>query len=262
MPLSLSKGVYIFDIEADALLDDCTKIHCLSIGKVLKNGELKIVSTTDYEEMAAFFSNKEITKVGHNIIRYDLPVIDKLLGITSDVEGIIDTLPLSWIIFTRLKRHGLEEWGEYFGIPKPSISDWTSLSTEEYIHRCTEDVKINYQLWLKELSYLRELYSTDEEVARFIEYSNFKSLCVREQEEVGVRFDIDNCIKVMKELEGEIQPKLSKLAALMPKVETTSLKKKPKDTHKKDGSMTKRWQDWLQFCVDFGIPEDYPDQEI
>ena len=66
--LSLTKGVYIFDIEADNLLEEATKIHCLSIGKVLKSGELKIVSTTDYEEMRNFFLNKYITKVGHNII--------------------------------------------------------------------------------------------------------------------------------------------------------------------------------------------------
>lgn len=129
-------------------------------------------------------------------------------------------------------------------------------------HRCEEDVKINYQLWLKELAYLRKLYNSDEDICRFIEYSNFKSLCVREQEEVGVRFDIDNCIKVMKELEKEIQPKIAKLEALMPKVEIVSKKKKPKDIYKKDGSMTKKWQDWLQFRVDFGIPEEYQEEEI
>jgi len=35
-------NVYVFDIEADGLLDTVTKIHVLSIGKINKKGELKL----------------------------------------------------------------------------------------------------------------------------------------------------------------------------------------------------------------------------
>ena len=86
MPLSISSNVYVFDLEADNLLEEATKIHCLSIGKVTKSGEVKIFTTTDYDEMREFFLNKEITKVGHNIIRYDALIAEKILDIKVDYK--------------------------------------------------------------------------------------------------------------------------------------------------------------------------------
>lgn len=143
MPISITEGVYMFDIEADSLLDGITKIHCLSVGKILKSGELKIQTTTDYGEMKSFFLNGNITKVGHNIIRYDLPAIDKVLGITSDTESIADTLPLSWMLFTRIRKHGLEEWGEHFGVPKPVVESFSGLEGDKLdIMKYFEDIYI------------------------------------------------------------------------------------------------------------------------
>lgn len=262
MPISLSTGVYIFDIEADNLLEEATKIHCLSIGKVLKSGGVKVISTTDYDVMRDFFTRKDITKVGHNIIRYDIPVAEKLLEVKVPTGCVIDTLPLSWYLFPNNLKHGLEHWGEVLETEKVQILDWTNLTTEEYIARCEQDVRINYKLWVKQRDYLLDLYKSEEDAITFIKYSNFKSICVREQEEVGVRFDIDKATKVLAKLEKERDLKNSQLAAVMPKVEEYAKKNKPKQMYKKDGSMTAKWQEWLQFRVDYNVPEDYDEDVI
>lgn len=262
MPISLSTGVYIFDIEADNLLEEATKIHCLSIGKVLKSGNVKVISTTDYDVMRDFFTRKDITKVGHNIIRYDIPVAEKLLEVKVPTGCVIDTLPLSWYLFPNNLKHGLEHWGEVLETEKVQILDWTNLTTEEYIARCEQDVRINYKLWVKQRDYLLDLYKSEEDAITFIKYSNFKSICVREQEEVGVRFDIDKATKVLAKLEKERDLKNSQLAAVMPKVEEYAKKNKPKQMYKKDGSMTAKWQEWLQFRVDYNVPEDYDEDVI
>lgn len=87
----------IFDIETDGF--DATKIHCLSFTE----GDI-VVSTTDYAEMkAALCAAGKI--IGHNIIRYDLPVLERLIGFKPRRDQqVIDTLALSWYVNYDLPR--------------------------------------------------------------------------------------------------------------------------------------------------------------
>lgn len=261
---SITKGVYIFDIEADNLLDDVTKIHCLSIGKVLKSGEVRVVSTTDYDEMRDFFLNKDIIKVGHNIISYDQEVIIKVLGIQPTEKNLIDTLLLSWYLYPNRNTHGLKDFGEDFGIPKPPVEDWQEQPVEVYIHRCEEDVKINHMLWMQQRDYLFEIYNNESEAIKLIKYLNFKAFCIRDQERVGIKLDINRAERVLKELEKEREEKIEILSKAMPPEDIMATKTVPSadKMYKKDGSMSKSWQDWLQFKIDFGIPDDWNEPKI
>ena len=72
----------IFDIETDGLLDEVSKIHCLSYTDVV-SGESSTI--TDYNEMIDFLDACD-TIIGHNIIRYDIPVIKKILDWASKIE--------------------------------------------------------------------------------------------------------------------------------------------------------------------------------
>lgn len=206
-------NVRLFDIETDNLLDKVTKIHCLSYFD-LNTGVKKTVTT--YHEIREVFKDDCIW-AGHNITRYDFPILFKLLGIPIP-EFIIDTLPLSWYLFPERKRHGLEDWGEDLGVQKPLINDWNNLTIKEYTHRCETDVVINHKLWQKQLVYFRRLYPTLESFKAFLEYINFKMRCVLEQEETGLKLDIEYCAKIVEELEKEEQSKTKELESVMPKV--------------------------------------------
>ena len=118
----------IFDIETDGL--DATKIHVFS----WMDDEGVVQSTNDPEVMRQLVTGAN-TLVGHNIIRFDLPVLERLVG-AKPTGTIIDTLPLSWYLFPQHIRHGLDDWGKRLGIAKPAIEDWDSLTYEEYKHRC------------------------------------------------------------------------------------------------------------------------------
>ena len=85
----------IFDIETDGLIDEVTKIHCLSYQKVTKSGIIS-GSITKPEEMVTFLQNQKVL-IGHNIICYDIPVLKKLLKISLNNINIIDTLALSLV---------------------------------------------------------------------------------------------------------------------------------------------------------------------
>ncbi len=93
----------VFDIETDGLLDKLTKIHVLSWSN--DNGKT-VRHTHDYDEMRYVLLNSE-TLIGHNIIRFDIPAIEKVLDIKITAE-LIDTLALSWYLNHDRMRHGLE----------------------------------------------------------------------------------------------------------------------------------------------------------
>ena len=145
---------FVFDLEADNLLPGITKIHCLSYSEV--GGKL---SGTLYnqQEIEQFFSH-DYLYIGHHIVGYDFKALNKIYGIRRP-KHFFDTLPWSWYLFPDRAEHGLESWGEDFGVPKPKIDNWQDLTIEEYTHRCEEDVKINTKLYQVVKTKMREIYS-------------------------------------------------------------------------------------------------------
>lgn len=225
--LNLRSKVYVYDIECDGLIHNATKIHCLSIAWRDNSGQIRVKSTTDYDEMRKFFNNKDVTRVGHNITLYDERVISKLLGIDTlqSNNQIIDTLALSWYLYPERKKHGLEEWGKDLGIQKVEIKDWKNLSSKEYIHRCEEDTKINLKLWENILYNLSIVYDNNEfEMIRFIEYLQFKLDCIREQEDTKIRIDVFHVQETLKEWIREKEEKERTLKEAMPKVKIKTTK--------------------------------------
>jgi hypothetical protein len=67
---------YVIDIETDGI--DATKIHCMV---VCRNNDQTAVFVT-YADMKVFLAtlNKNDRIIGHNFIRYDAPIIERILG--------------------------------------------------------------------------------------------------------------------------------------------------------------------------------------
>lgn len=245
----------IFDIETNGLYDNATKIHCLSYQK-FNNGVLtEKNSITNYETIKNFIQTQSIL-VGHNIIRYDLPVLHKLLGVVVPKETkIIDTLGLSWYLYESRKSHGLEEWGEDLGVEKPKIDDWSNLTIEEYIHRCSEDVEINQLLFHKQLELLTKLYNQD--YWRIIHYLNFKLRCLLIQEFTKCKINVDLLNKSLDELTKLAESKIEILKSVMPKNITYKTISKPSKIYKKDGSLSSAGEKWFNLLLSERLPEDY-----
>lgn len=144
----------IFDIESDGLLDTITKIHCLSYSQADGRFSGTIYSEKDIKD---FFSH-DYLYIGHHVIGYDFKALEKIYGIKRP-KYIFDTLAWSWYLFPDRAEHGLESWGEDFGVPKPKIDNWQDLTIEEYTHRCEEDVKINTKLYQLIKTKMKEIYS-------------------------------------------------------------------------------------------------------
>jgi len=107
-----------------------------------------------------FLSEAE-TIIGHNILKFDLPVLKKLYDFEYDGE-LIDTLVVSRLLYPDRPKpkgyigkanHSISAWGYRVGRGKPDHNEWDRFSPE-MLHRCREDVLITelvYYELLKEM---------------------------------------------------------------------------------------------------------------
>jgi DNA polymerase I-like protein with 3'-5' exonuclease and polymerase domains len=244
----------VFDIEGDGLLDTVTKIYCLSYNQ---NGEHKTL--TSYDDMRRFLS-KGYTLVGHNIVRFDIPVLEKILGIKIK-NKLVDTLALSWYLNTKRAVHNLDSFGEQYGIPKPKIDDWENLSLEEYIHRCEEDVKINTCLWKDLRKKLLAIYDTKEQANRLIQYLTFKLRCAAEAEQSEWKMDVSLVETCIDELLSQQAERVEKLVEAMPPRKIVVKKIRPSKPYKKDGTLSTHGAKWFELLRELQKPDDLHEVE-
>ena len=212
----------VFDIETDGFLDKLTKIHVVSY----KTPDMADpVSIFDYDEMRKFFLSQD-TLIGHFIVGFDIPAIEKVLGIKITAR-LIDTLSVSWYLSPERGSHGLASYGEDFGVPKPVIENWNDLYRDDYAHRCQEDVKINFRLWSIQEQKLDRLYLNDFDKFRFLDYLTTKMQTAREQADNGWRVDLLKANALLIDWEAAKAVKVDQLVQVMPKKQHWVMKNKP-----------------------------------
>jgi hypothetical protein len=242
----------IFDVETDGLLEEATKVHCLSY---TQDGE-NYHTLFDEQEIKDWIESQKIL-IGHNIVRYDIPVLERILNVNIKAK-LYDTLPMSWVINVDRSSHGLDSFGEDFGIPKPKIDDWENLTPEEYAHRCTEDVKINWCLWQDLIKRFKFVYGKDKaNMDRFLQYLTFKMKCAATAEQVKWKLDVDLAQKCFDDLEQQQEEKVEQLKAHMPMVPKYKMQNPPKSIYKKDGTPSAVGQRWLDLLMENQLPSDH-----
>lgn len=139
---------YVFDIEANGLEPD--RVWC-AVFLDTETGEF-----TEFYSEEGFtvanskglreFVNKADCLIGHNILGYDIPVLQDVIDIDHMTGRLVDTLVWSTVSRKWRHAHSVESYGEEYGIPKPKHEEWDKFS-EEMLHRCREDVKIQHKIW-------------------------------------------------------------------------------------------------------------------
>ena len=242
----------IFDCETDGFLEEATKVHVLAY-----QGGTAVRYTHDYDEMRNLLTKANVL-IGHNIVRYDIPVLERILGIKIKAK-LYDTLPMAWVMFTDIMKYGLDDFGERYGIPKPKIEDWENLSKEEYAHRCVEDVKINIKLWKDLIKRYLLVYSNNkEQMDKFFQYLSFKMKCAAMAEKAKWKLDTDLVKSTLEKIVVLQEQKIEELADIMPQVPKYREKKRPKTLFKKDRSLTVHGEEWFNECKKQGLD---PSQE-
>lgn len=223
---------FVFDIETDSL--DATKIHCVVIRDIEK--KQTYVFNKRIQEASDFLNNADII-VGHNVLKFDIPVLKKLTNFNYNKQ-IFDTLVASRLLYPDIKeqdfkrkkfpvdcigRHSLKAWGFRLGNYKDNytsdFSEW-SLELENY---CIQDVMVTVTLFEK----LKSKINSD--ISLNLEHQ--VADLIQRQEQHGFCFDVDKAQKLYAvlnservELAEEIQtifPPLIKKIPFIPKVNNT-----------------------------------------
>lgn len=232
----------VFDLEADNLLHDATKIHCGTTCE-LEGGEINHYGPDEIEDLVSILLEADIL-IGHNIAGYDIPLMEKLIlsrfG-AFDLDKVRDTYVMSKLFYPNRAHYSLGSWGNKFGILKPEHDDWSTYS-EDMEHRNVEDVKINTKLYEHLLEKNCKGWPQWVMSIRLEAHMHYWQAM---QEEYGVGFDKESALALRDHLDEEIAKIDKKLDPILPmycKQVGVSVEK----PFKKDGDYAKRVIDWFE----------------
>ena len=136
----------VFDIEANGLNPD--KIWVI-VAHELDTQETKVFSGDTLLDFNTYIKDfqGDCEVIGHNIIDYDIPVLERVLGTCFGNSKVTDTLVLSRLGDpSREGGHSLEAWGQRLGCPKGEHSDWDNFS-QDMVDYCVQDVLVNVKVY-------------------------------------------------------------------------------------------------------------------
>ena len=230
----------VFDIETDDL--KATKIWCI-VAQDVDTGQIYKYSPNNLDEGYKLLSNAE-TLIGHNIIGFDIPMVEKFGGVDLSHIPVIDTLVLSRLFNpTREGGHSLETWGYKLNYKKIEFDDYLNFS-KEMLDYCVRDVQLN-SVVLKKLreeskGFGKDSIALEQDVAKII----------KQQETNGFKFDHINAELLLADLREKKQ-------AIEDEVHNTFKPKWVDDKMvnpyiRKDGELSKRGltDDEYQRCLD------------
>ena len=123
----------------------------------LKPSEVWVVVTMQDDVLLEHYSPESLKSalegdspvVGHNLLGYDIPVLQRLWGIEIDKERVEDTLVMSRLANPQREGgHSLRAWGERLQFPKGDHRDWSKLSPE-MVQYCKRDVELTAAVYEK-----------------------------------------------------------------------------------------------------------------
>ena len=202
---------YIWDIEADNLLDKVTQVWC-NVFRNVETDEVHTFDPTQTQEALKFIDDNVTLLIGHNIIDYDLRVLKKLYNFTYNGK-LVDTLVYSRTIWPHVKEldfklakskdfplkligsHSLKAWGIRLGELKGdynSGSESFAAYTPEMLDYCIQDTSVTKELYLKimEKNFSKSALDLETEI---------HTLLISQQEH-GFTFDIDKAVELWNKL--------------------------------------------------------------
>lgn len=216
----------LFDIETNGLpRQGMDTIHCIVVKDLDTNQVLRYNDTGGAESILAgvnLLAEADLL-VGHNIVGFDIPVIQSMLSFFCPKRDVIDTLILSRLFCPDMLnrdfrkrpigmppklygRHSLEAWGYRLGDYKDNFgktTDWAEWS-QEMEDYCAQDVEVAHSLFNVFEPKIRpygQCIKLEHECARIM----------AQQETLGWPFDV----KAAEKLEGELRTEMDKLADAM-----------------------------------------------
>ena len=144
---------FVLDIEANGL--DPDTVWCIVVQQIGHDDSLTWSGDRLPEFITWLQLQDECELIGHNLIGYDIPVLEKLLSVDFSKCKITDTLVMSRLANpSREGGHSLDNWGTVLNCPKGDHNVWDVFSYD-MLEYCIQDVRVNTLVYKRLLSELR-----------------------------------------------------------------------------------------------------------
>jgi DNA polymerase I-like protein with 3'-5' exonuclease and polymerase domains len=186
-----------------------------------------------------FIESEADCLVFHNGIAFDVPILERLLGIVFDdghynVIEIEDTLIMSQLDEPRREGgHSLASWGSFLGFEKGEYEDWSKFSNE-MLEYCKRDVQITTKLYKL---MLQKGLSKD---ALQLEYATKKHCSL--QERTGWMFDNHGAMSLLQQINDDLRRAEEEVHKKFKPLAVWKSKQPVKNKFKKDNTRTKGYQ--------------------
>lgn len=149
--------------------------------------------------------------VGHNLIGFDKPVLEKVWNIHIDNDKCIDTLVLSRLYKPDIdvvsiegskapSPHSLEAWGIRLGSHKIAFTDYDAGYSEEMAVYCEQDTALLEKLYVELTTYLNSLGFS----AQSILLEHAVAFICKEMEDNGFMLDMQKAMSLHATLAGRM----------------------------------------------------------
>ena len=185
----------ILDIETNGFLDVLDKIHCM----VFRDVDTQKVYSYNPDQINEGLNllKKATLIIGHSVMGFDLPAIEKVTGYKYE-GAILDTLLCSRLIWSNMVevdyikkdlppkligKHSIESWGYRLGLRKGDFAQTATFDvwTQDMQDYCERDVEVTYLLYkqIEKKNYSEKAIKLEHDFAHWI----------IKQEQGGVDFD-------------------------------------------------------------------------
>ena len=145
---------FVLDIEANGLTPDT--VWCIVVREIGQDSSLTWSGDRLPEFITWLQLQDECELIGHNLIGYDIPVLERLMNVDFSKCKITDTLVMSRLANpSREGGHSLDNWGTILNCPKGDHNVWDVFSFD-MLEYCIQDVKVNALVYERLLLQLKD----------------------------------------------------------------------------------------------------------
>lgn len=153
--------------------------------------------------------------IGHNIIGFDAPVLERVWGIHIPVDILIDTLVLSRLYNPSLEGgHSLDSWGKRFGDPKIDFDDYDGGLTPEMVDYCIQDVALTTRLY----KHLTDSLKREEFSEQCVDLERKVAIITAQQERNGFMLDVEQATLLWQDITHKMRMITEELQKVFPPI--------------------------------------------